>query len=56
MITGFICVPVFKFVIPEIYRVGVYFEQLGELTPSFFLALFMGIIVSKMIKPTANEL
>jgi len=56
MITGFVCVPLFKFAIPLIPIIGLYFEKLGELTPSFFLALLMGIIVSKSRKTTANEI
>ncbi|MBN4061743.1 sodium/proline symporter [Bacteroidales bacterium AH-315-I05] len=48
MITGFLCVPLFKFAIPEIAGVGRYFEKLGELPPSFFIALLAGFIISKL--------
>ncbi|HIN39027.1 MAG TPA: sodium/proline symporter, partial [Flavobacteriales bacterium] len=50
MVTGFICVPVFKFVMPLIPGLGLYFEKLGELTPSFFMALIIGVVTSKFKK------
>ena len=56
MVTGFLCVPVFKFVMPLIPNLGLYFEKLGELTPAFFMALLIGIITSKFKKTTANDL
>jgi SSS family transporter len=56
MITGFLCVPVFKFIMPAIPVFGIWFEKLGELTPSFFLAFFMGILVSKLFKSKVHEL
>jgi sodium/proline symporter len=46
MITGFLCVPLFKFVVPAIDGIGVYFSALAELGPSFVLALIMGIALS----------
>lgn len=48
MITGFLCVPVFKFVVPSIPGIGVYFNQIAELFPSFLLAMVAGFIVSRM--------
>lgn len=48
MITGFISVPLFKFGFSSLEGVGIYFEKLGELGPSFVLAIVIGIIVSKM--------
>lgn len=50
MITGFLCVPFFKFVAPGFSEVGVYFSSLAELFPSFAVAMIIGIVVSK-IKP-----
>jgi len=47
MITGFISVPLFKFGFTSIETVGIYFVELGELGPSFILAIVVGIIVSK---------
>jgi len=56
MVTGFICVPIFKFVMPLIPGLGLYFEKLGELTPSFFMALIIGVVTSKFKKTRANDL
>jgi len=47
MISGFLCVPLFKFVFQELDTVGEYFIKLDVLAPSFAIALFMGWIVSK---------
>ncbi|WP_157638297.1 sodium/proline symporter [Flexithrix dorotheae] len=46
MIVGFLGVPIFKFLIPEIPKIGIYFSKMSELFPSFSVALFAGIIVS----------
>jgi Na+/proline symporter len=48
MITGFLSVPLFKFGFSSLDTVGVYFEKLGELGPSFVLAIIVGVIVSKV--------
>ena len=48
MITGFLSVPLFKFGFASLETVGVYFEKLGELGPSFVLAIIVGVIVSKV--------
>ena len=48
MVTGFISVPVFKFLAPQIPEYGVYFDKLAELPPSFAVALLFGIFVSKL--------
>ncbi len=47
MVTGFLCVPLFKFIIPSIPTIGIYFTELAELFPSFLLAIVVGILVSK---------
>ena len=47
MITGFLCVPLFKFVVPAIDGVGVYFSAVAELGPSFLLALIVGVLFSR---------
>lgn len=47
MITGFLCVPFFKFGITAIPVIGPYFDQLPELPPSFALAMLAGALVSK---------
>jgi len=46
MITGFLSVPLFKFGISSIDSIGIYFEKLDVLGPSFFLAIVVGVIVS----------
>lgn len=48
MITGFLCVPFFKFVVSSIEGVGPYMEKLDVLAPSFLIAMIMGWIVSKL--------
>jgi len=46
MITGFLAIPLFKFGMTSLDGLGIYFEKLGELGPSFFSALVVGIVVS----------
>ncbi|WP_299277922.1 sodium/proline symporter [uncultured Psychroserpens sp.] len=48
MITGFLSVPLFKFGFTSLETIGVYFEKLGELGPSFVLAIIVGIVISKI--------
>ncbi len=48
MITGFLCVPLFKFVIQSIDGIGVYFEKLDVLAPSFLLSMIAGVIFTKL--------
>lgn len=47
MIAGFLGVPFFKFVMPSIEGIGIYFENMAELGPSFALGLIVGYVVSK---------
>lgn len=47
MVTGFLCVPLFKFVVPEIAGIADYVNALGELPPSFLMSAVMGIVVSR---------
>lgn len=51
MITGFLSVILFKFVISNLESVGAYFIELDVLAPSFVLAMLVGYIVSKMYPP-----
>jgi sodium/proline symporter len=53
MITGFICVILFKFVFGEMEVVGDYLKELDVLFPSFILAIITGVVVSK-VWPTKN--
>lgn len=46
MITGFLAVPIFKFGFVSLDGIGIYFEKLGELGPSFILSIIVGITVS----------
>ncbi|NNM27334.1 MAG: sodium/proline symporter [Phycisphaerales bacterium] len=46
MITGFACVPLFKFAAPHLPVVGDAFNALEELPPSFLVSGVVGIIVS----------
>jgi len=48
MITGFLCVPFFKFVMQGLPELGPYFEALDVLGPSFIISMIVGIIVSKL--------
>jgi sodium/proline symporter len=50
MITGFLSVPIFKFGISSLEGIGIYFEKLGELGPSFIMAFIVGVIVSYISK------
>jgi Na+/proline symporter len=51
MLSGFLCVPLFKFVLQEIDGIGVYLEKLDVLFPSFVVAMVVGFIVSKIYPP-----
>lgn len=48
MLTGFLCVPIFKFVVPRIDQIGPYFEQLDVLAPSFLISIIMGWVFTKL--------
>lgn len=56
MISGFLCVPLFKFVFQEMETIGVYFEKLDVLAPSFLIAMIVGVIASKIYPPNQVEL
>lgn len=53
MITGFLCVPFFKFVVANMEGIGPYFEKLDVLGPSFLISMIMGWLFSK-IYPRVN--
>jgi sodium/proline symporter len=48
MITGFLCVPFFKFVVVNIEGIGPYFEKLDVLAPSFLISMILGWVFSKL--------
>ena len=47
MIVGFLSIPVFKFVLPSIDSIGIYFERMDVLGPSFLMSMLAGYLVSK---------
>jgi sodium/proline symporter len=51
MITGFLSVIFFKFVVSNMEGIGAYFKELDVLAPSFALAMLVGFIVSKIFPP-----
>ena len=51
MVTGFACVPLFKFVFQEMEDVGIYFEKMDVLLPSFVIAMLIGWVFSKIFPP-----
>lgn len=55
MITGFISVIFFKFVVSNMEGIGAYFIELDVLAPSFLLAMIVGYIVSKIAPPKHIE-
>ena len=50
MVTGFLCIPFFKFVVPHFQNIGPYVDKLDVMLPSVLLAMFAGWITSKQIK------
>ena len=46
MITGFLCIPLFKFVVPKFPVIGEYVKELSELPLSILIATLVGILVS----------
>ncbi len=51
MISGFLCVPLFKFVFQELDGIGQYFKELDVLAPSFLIAIIVGVVFSKIYPP-----
>ncbi len=47
MISGFLSIPFFKFVMPAVDGIGIYFDKMAELGPSFAVGLLAGYFVSK---------
>ncbi|MEO0468078.1 MAG: sodium/proline symporter [Bacteroidota bacterium] len=46
MLTGFVSVPLFKFVIPSLTGTELFFENLAELMPSFILSAIAGVVAT----------
>ena len=55
MVAGFLCVPIFKFVVQGIDGIGVYFVQLDVLAPSFLISMVVAWFVSKIYPPKLTE-
>jgi Na+/proline symporter len=55
MITGFLCVPLFKFIFQDMDGIGPYFEKLDVLAPSFLLAMISGYIFTKLFPRNFQE-
>jgi sodium/proline symporter len=55
MITGFVSVIFFKFMVSNMEGIGAYFIELDVLAPSFLLAMIVGYIVSKIAPPKHPE-
>ncbi|MDG1777349.1 MAG: sodium/proline symporter [Crocinitomicaceae bacterium] len=51
MVTGFVSVIIFKFVVQKLDSVGAYFVELDVLVPSFAVAMVFGALVSKIYPP-----
>lgn len=50
MVTGFLAVPFFKFVAPELGDAGPYFAALGELPPAFLIS-FLAVLIGSRLDP-----
>ena len=46
MVSGFLCVPLFKFFVPTLPVVGPFFAALEELVPAFVVSGLLGVLVS----------
>jgi len=55
MVTGFACVPLFKFGATRLPVVGEYFTALDVLAPSFAVSILVGVIAS-LTDPKRSEL
>lgn len=56
MVSGFISIIIFKFVVTEIESVGPYFKELDVLAPSFVVAMFFGWVFSKIYPPNVPDI
>ncbi|MFT6166909.1 MAG: sodium/proline symporter [Vicingaceae bacterium] len=56
MFSGFVSVILFNFVFKEMSDIGQYFIALDVLAPSFAIAMFVGIVVSKIFPPKAEAI
>ena len=54
MVSGFVSIIIFKFVVTEIDSIGPYFKELDVLAPSFIVAMISGWLFSKLYPPKAD--
>jgi sodium/proline symporter len=54
MISGFLSMPVLKFVFSNLDDYGIYFIKMGELPVAFSIAFLVGIVVSKLDRKKKN--
>lgn len=50
MITGFLSIPIFKFGVTKISGIGILFDKMDVMLPSFLLAMLTGYVFSKLDK------
>jgi sodium/proline symporter len=55
MVSGFICVPLFKFVVVKLPTIGPLIGALEELAPAFVISAVVGIVVSLLDSNTIDE-
>lgn len=55
MISGFLCVPLFKFVVVKLPTVGPLIGALEELVPAFLISALVGVLVSLLDKKPVAE-
>ena len=48
MVTGFLCVPLFKFALPALPQWGPHIVELEEMAPSFLIALLAGALATRL--------
>ena len=56
MVTGFISIPIFKFGVTKIPEIGIYFDKMDVMLPSFLLALLVGFVTTKLTVNRQNNL
>jgi hypothetical protein len=53
MVTGALCIPIFKFAVPLIPEWGPMLSKVEELGPSFLLSLIAGVVTTLMTRRAA---
>ena len=55
MVSGFLCVPFFKFYMQNLEEIGIYFEKMDVLFPSFVISMLLGIGASLWFGEKTNS-